>query len=53
MNKPHPALDDATRIETVGERAASASENTRNGNQCDTTAKPANAGEWNFWNSIQ
>jgi hypothetical protein len=30
-----------------------ATENTRNGNQCETTAKPANAGEWNFWNSIQ
>jgi hypothetical protein len=28
-------------------------ENSRNGTQCEITAKPANPGEWNFWNNIQ
>ena len=30
-----------------------ATENSRNGSQCDSTAKPASAGEWNFWNTTQ
>ena len=37
-------------------RSASApatTENNRNGSQWDTTAKPARAGDWNFWNTIQ
>ena len=28
-------------------------ENSRNGSQCEITAKPASAGDWNFWNMIQ
>ena len=48
----HAALDDAARIETVGQRAG-ATENNRNGSQCETTAKPPSAGEWNFWNTTQ
>ena len=48
----HAALDDPARIEPVGERAR-ATENSRNGSQCDTIAKPPSAGEWNFWNTIQ
>jgi hypothetical protein len=28
--------------------APDATENSKNGNQCDTMAKPAKAGEWNF-----
>ena len=37
-------------------RSASApdqTENNRNGSQCEITAKPPSAGEWNFWNIIQ
>ncbi len=37
-------------------RSASApeyTENSRNGSQCESTAKPASAGDWNFWNIIQ
>ncbi len=30
-----------------------ATEKNRNGSQCDSTAKPASAGEWNFWNTTQ
>jgi hypothetical protein len=33
--------------------APEATENIRNGSQCDTMAKPASAGEWNFWYTIQ
>ncbi len=33
--------------------APDATENIRNGNQCETTAKPPKAGEWNFWNTTQ
>ena len=33
--------------------APTATENSRNGSQCDSTAKPASAGEWNFWNTTQ
>ena len=28
-------------------------EKKRNGTQCEMTAKPASAGDWNFWNMIQ
>ena len=28
-------------------------ENSRNGSQCDSTAKPPSVGEWNFWNTTQ
>ena len=48
----HAALDDAARIEAVGQRPE-ATENSRNGSQCETMAKPASAGEWNFWNTTQ
>ena len=37
-------------------RSASAptgTEKNRNGSQCDTTANPPSAGEWNFWNTTQ
>ena len=30
-----------------------ATENSRNGSQCEITAKPPSAGDWNFWNAIQ
>jgi hypothetical protein len=33
--------------------APTATENRRNGSQCDTTANPASAGERNFWNTTQ
>ena len=33
--------------------APAATEKIRNGSQCDSTAKPASAGEWNFWNTTQ
>jgi hypothetical protein len=59
---PHPA--DATIKSSIphwmmqrgSNRSASeptATENSRNGSQCDSTAKPASAGEWNFWNTTQ
>ncbi len=59
---PHPA--DATMNSSIphwmmrrgSNRSASAptaTENSRNGSQCDSTAKPASAGEWNFWNTTQ
>ena len=37
-------------------RSASAPDHTernRKGSQCESTAKPPSAGEWNFWNMIQ
>ena len=34
-------------------RAPTGTENARNGSQCETTAKPPSAGEWNFWNITQ
>jgi len=33
--------------------APEAIEKSRNGTQCEMIAKPARAGEWNFWNMIQ
>ena len=33
--------------------APTGTEKNRNGSQCDSTAKPPSAGEWNFWYSTQ
>ncbi len=35
------------------DRAPAGTANSRNGSQCDTTAKPPSAGEWNFCQHIQ
>ena len=47
MGSLYPGL---MRLEQRGAIRASwgTTENRRNGSQCDTTAKPASAGEWNF-----
>ena len=34
-------------------RAPEYTENSRNGSQCESTANPPSAGEWNFSNMIQ
>ena len=52
MKSSGARLDQPPRVEAIVQRA-DGTEKSRYGSQCETTAKPPSAGEWNFWNATQ